>query len=189
MKVILFSRMRPPDDRCWTDVFSRQELDEIRNFNLRSLPSLPEDMKLYLDEFRSYTDIEELYEKVQERKLHPKRDPGLKWIQDSLCNCLKLFFAEYLPLTDQTEGDLLRRVWSCVDTVFDSSSLNGFSSSEARNFGRCLGGQRKIIRKATGHKMDMIFENESGEFVCAECGRFNDLNSTKELMGDFFKLP
>ncbi|KAI9354383.1 hypothetical protein BD770DRAFT_367469 [Pilaira anomala] len=145
-----------------------------------------------MDEFGTYNDIEELYE----RKLHPKRDPCLKWVQDSLYNCLKLYFAEYLPLTDQTEGDLLRRIWSCVDTVFDFSSLkcrsgekSRVSSSEGRNYDRCLGGVKKLTRKATGHKMDMIFKNESGEFGCAECGRFYDLNSTKKLMEGSFKLP
>ncbi|KAI9364102.1 hypothetical protein BD770DRAFT_309044, partial [Pilaira anomala] len=190
------SMIMDPDDRCWTDVFTSEELDEIRKFNLKPLPQLPEEMKLYMDEFRTYNDIEELYEKVQERKLHPKRDPCLKWVQDSLYNCLKLFFAEYLPLTDQTEGDLMRRIWSCVDTVFDFSSLkcrsgekSSVSSSEGRNYDRCLGGVKKLTRKATGHKMDMIFKNESGEFGCAECGRFYDLNSTKELMDGSFKLP
>ncbi|KAI9356356.1 hypothetical protein BD770DRAFT_390057 [Pilaira anomala] len=51
-------------------------------------------------------------------------------------HCIKLFLAEYFRLIDQTERDLLRRVWSYVDTVFDFSTLK-CRSREGRNQDRC----------------------------------------------------
>ncbi len=72
---------------------------------------------------------------------------------------------------------------------FYSGEKSSSSSSDGRNINRSLGGIEKIARKIPGRKMDMIFNADQMEYGCLECGRFNNLNSTKELMDGSFKLP
>lgn len=50
---------------------------------------------------------------------HPIKDPDLHWIQKSIVEALDLYFYKLLPLTDQSEADLLRRVWHFLEKCFD----------------------------------------------------------------------
>ena len=49
--------------------------------------------------------------------------PAREWIRNTLLDYLHLFKWGYLPLTDQLEGDMMRRIWRFIDTVFDDSKI------------------------------------------------------------------
>jgi hypothetical protein len=113
-----------PSDLRWKDIFSEVDLAEIKRFNLQPLPNLPNETQQFINTFKNITSIEELLKKVNLTTIDPIKNPSDKWVQDSFYNCIKLFLSNYFPLSDQTEGDLLRRVWQCLDTVFDDSEIN-----------------------------------------------------------------
>jgi hypothetical protein len=49
--------------------------------------------------------------------------PAREWVRNTLLDYFTLFKWGYLPLTDQVEGDMMRRVWRSIDTVFDDSKI------------------------------------------------------------------
>lgn len=64
-------------------------------------------------------DLELLYMHNNAKIFHPIKDPDLHWIQKSIVEALDLYFYKLLPLTDQSEADLLRRVWHFLEKCFD----------------------------------------------------------------------
>lgn len=53
-----------------------------------------------------------------------KKERDLDWAQTSIVNALQLYQAGYLPLTDQTEADILKRVWPLIDMGFDGTLVD-----------------------------------------------------------------
>lgn len=102
----------------------------------------------------------------------------------------------YFPLNDQTEADMLQRIWSLINTVFDHSCIDCRSgekssnaSADSRNINRTIASIDEIARKTSGRKVDMLFKANSMEFGCTECGRFGVYKNTKELTEGTFKMP
>lgn len=62
----------------------------------------------------------------QTRKHHFDFDSefDLDWAQQLMQSALRLFKSHYIPLTDQSEADIIRRIWYFVDTAFDDVSID-----------------------------------------------------------------
>jgi hypothetical protein len=92
---------------------------------LKKFPSLPQELKDYLQPLLKDTslDLNALYLKISETRLHPITDSAKEWAQSTILNTIKLFMCNYIPLTDQSEGDVIRRIWILLDTVFDHSTI------------------------------------------------------------------
>ena len=58
----------------------------------------------------------------QARSTHfdPINDFDMEWTQSTIETALRLYPANYFPLTDQTEFDILKRIWIFIDKVFDN---------------------------------------------------------------------
>lgn len=97
-----------------------------------------------------------------------------------------LFITNYLPITDQNERDLMRRVWSFIDTAFDTSELKfrvekeSRGSKLSRNKKRKLSAVDKMERQAIGLIPDMLIFYDKLEFGFAEVAKEDD--NTKELV-------
>ncbi|CAO0789700.1 unnamed protein product [Mucor circinelloides] len=96
----------------------------------------------------------------------------------------------YIPLTNQTESDVIRRIWILLDAVFDHSIIisRSSASSDSRNQSRTIASVDPMARKLCGRKVDMIFKSTSAELGCMECGHSDGVNTTKEMSDGLIKL-
>ncbi|CEI95224.1 hypothetical protein RMCBS344292_09416 [Rhizopus microsporus] len=107
-------------------------------------------------------------------------------------SALRLFKSYYIPLTDQSEADIIRRIWYFVDTAFDDVSIDvrmrekeSRASSSRQNQGRI-----NKERKKHGHKTDFLFKFNQGELDCAEVGKEDAGDGgTKEMKELGLKCP
>ncbi|KAI8883688.1 hypothetical protein K501DRAFT_272433 [Backusella circina FSU 941] len=159
------------------------------SLNQKKLDELPPLLNNYLEDLKKQQDIDALKTKLSEET----DCSACEWARCTVLEYLRLFKYQYLPLLDQTEGDMMRRIWFFIDTLFDSSSIQcrgGEKSSKAssisRNAERILSGIDKIRRKMVGRKVDLLFLRQSLEYCCCECGRYDD--ATKELNNSDFKM-
>jgi hypothetical protein len=112
-------------DKCWDEYFTEEELIEIKSYQLKKFPSLPVELKEYLQKLLEYTslDLDALYSELNTIRLHPVNDSAKEWAQSTILSTIKLFMCNYIPLTDQSESDVIRRIWILLDTVFDHSTI------------------------------------------------------------------
>ncbi|RCH82413.1 hypothetical protein CU098_005247, partial [Rhizopus stolonifer] len=154
-------------DKIWKKYSSGKEIFEIKSYNNKQFRDLPVVLRTYLDSLKESNDA------VTLKKSWTKNKHALRW--------------GYLPLTDQLEGDMMRRIWRFIDTVFDDSKVTcrgvektSRSSSASINTNRTLAGIERMERKLMGRKLDFIFYRQLFEYGCCECGRSE--NQTKELL-------
>ncbi|CAO3623644.1 unnamed protein product [Mucor fragilis] len=109
------------EDDCWNDYFSQEEINEISNAHALQLPSLPVDIKIFIEQLEA-TPKNALYENLN--SVPYPLDSDQKWVQDAYNSCLRLIKSGYFPLRgDVTEQGIGKRMWSCVDKCFDFSSV------------------------------------------------------------------
>ncbi|KAI8139962.1 hypothetical protein BJV82DRAFT_672060 [Fennellomyces sp. T-0311] len=152
--------------------FTRAEIRELKEHNVRPLPPCPSRLLEYLNE----CPISRTY------NFESKCD--LDWAQYSIQSALRLFQGNFFPITDQTEAEIIRRAWLFVDTAFDNSEISvrtgemeSLASSNRRNGGRSAGD-----RKIHGHRTDFLFKHSNQEFGCSEVGKKDCGDSgTKEV--------
>ncbi|KAG0743871.1 hypothetical protein G6F33_010833 [Rhizopus arrhizus] len=184
-------------DKRWDKYFTEEELIEIKSYQLKKFPPLPLEMKEYLQTLLKYTslDLDTLYCKLSTVRLHPVNDSAKEWAQSTILSTIKLFMCNYIPLTDQSESDIIRRIWILLDTVFDHSTIisrsggkSSSASSDSRNQSRTIASVDPMARKLCGRKIDMIFKSTSAELGCMVCGRSDGVNTTKEMSDSLIKL-
>lgn len=108
-------------------MFTKEDLEEIKTFQLKPLPSLPSNLENYFSKLQSLAiqdDLYKFYTLVKAANFDPEKDEALAWAQTTVLNTIKLFMCNYFPLSDQSEADILHRTWSLVDSVFVYSAIN-----------------------------------------------------------------
>lgn len=106
-------------DKIWKNYFSNEELFEIKRYNNKQFRDLPVLLRTYLDSFKESNDAASLKKKLDKEQTCP----ACEWVRNTLLEYFTLFKWGYLPLTDQLEGDMIRRVWRFIDTFFDDSKI------------------------------------------------------------------
>ncbi|KAG0171345.1 hypothetical protein DFQ29_008888 [Apophysomyces sp. BC1021] len=76
------------------------------------------------EEIQKIAIIETLEKQVRKRLFDFHIDFELDWAQYSIQTAIRPFRANYFPLTNQTEADIIRCVWSFIDTAFDNVKLD-----------------------------------------------------------------
>lgn len=107
-------------DSCWLDVFGKEERDEIRGFRCVDIPDLSVEVDTYLNQLEDL-DVSKLHERVDSGDF--KMESDSKWIQKSYRDAFRLLKSDFFPIQNQTEGSVVKRVWSCVDTCYDFSTI------------------------------------------------------------------
>lgn len=126
------------EDDHWSEWFTELELQEINAATERQKKHLPQEMKSYLDALPESDDINVLFNFLNEQQINPSDHRGLYFLKTTLLYSLDLFRISYLPITDQGESDIMRRIWVIIDWAFDGSNLkvrseNGsFASKKGR---------------------------------------------------------
>lgn len=65
-------------DKCCETIFIKEDLREIKTYQLQLLPTLPSGMQEYIDSLKSITDLDMLYTTLKQQELHPSKDPRLE---------------------------------------------------------------------------------------------------------------
>lgn len=103
----------------WKQYFSEKELLGIKSHNLKKLIELPSNLQAFINSLKDSSDIDTLKAKLDQEQ----NSPACEWVKYTILDFLALFKCRYLPLTDQLEGDMMRRVWRFIDTAFDDSNI------------------------------------------------------------------
>ncbi|OBZ80984.1 hypothetical protein A0J61_10968, partial [Choanephora cucurbitarum] len=134
-------------DKSWLKYFTPEEIKEIKNYQKKVLVYLPSTIEDYVKKLRECQDVTVLKSMLTKES----SDSSCEWIRSSLLQYIHLFQCNYLPLSAQTEGDILRRIWFFVDTAFDYSKIDcrggeksSKSSSAGRNAQRIIAGEEKM---------------------------------------------
>ncbi|KAI9274632.1 hypothetical protein BDA99DRAFT_432095 [Phascolomyces articulosus] len=185
-----------PQDNCWTEYFSTEELQEIKNHKKVVLDPIPDDLREYLYSYSGKHDVEGLFQHNIKKLYHPITQPDLHWAQKIIMEALDLYFYKYLPIDDHTEADLIHRVWHFIEKCYDESKIVVRSgekvsnaSSNRINGDRFVKGTEKMKKMEIGHKVDLLFTHEKQEFGCGEAGLKGDKNGMKAMIESNLKLP
>ncbi|KAI8147763.1 hypothetical protein BJV82DRAFT_306172 [Fennellomyces sp. T-0311] len=102
----------------------------------------------------------------KQQDFHPLTVPVLHWIHTSIVKALDIMYYKYLHKR-RTESDLLKHVWSIIDTCFysgDIDAVSGEATSKATsnyaNSSRSIAGIEACGRRKIGNKTDILFKTE-----------------------------
>ncbi|KAL7324747.1 hypothetical protein PS15p_209892 [Mucor circinelloides] len=124
----VYSMILDLSDINWKKCLTAEEINEIRTFKQKELVGLPSEVEDYIESLKKSTDSVALKTQLTE----DLDCSACSWIKCTLLEYLNLFKCNYLPLTDQSEGDVLRRVWFFLDTVFDNSKRDPVAASAGK---------------------------------------------------------
>ncbi|GES83206.1 hypothetical protein GLOIN_2v1741550 [Rhizophagus clarus] len=173
-----------PNDKIYVDeeVFTESELDEIREYNFKSMPEMPKDLLTYLNSFRvsNIPDLRNAILKSQQwdspynRQTHFDHD----WIRNTMYNLLHEYESGSLE-KDHLELWLLIHIWSFIDRVFGNvdgveatrSESSSRASSNRKNRNRTVSAIVSMKRKIMGRRGDLIIRKVSTEYGCSEAGK------------------
>ncbi|KAI7850074.1 hypothetical protein BDC45DRAFT_263654 [Circinella umbellata] len=110
-----------PLDPVWDNYFTEEEREEISNTSPPQLPPLTPKMIEYLQKFEGLTDLDDLFNKVNEENPTPKKDSDLYWLKQSIINGLELYYCGFFDKEVKSESDLLHRIWRPIYLCFDHS--------------------------------------------------------------------
>ncbi|KAI9470421.1 hypothetical protein BDB00DRAFT_777015, partial [Zychaea mexicana] len=164
------------NDQVWINWFpDERDLNAIVNTKKKRLPPICVELITYLDTFVGKKTYHELMNHACSKffDLENEAESEMDWAQSSIETALRLYPAQFFPLTDQTESDILKRVWIFIDKAFDnipidirSGEMASNASSLRRNLGRAINN-----RKAQGHKTDLLMKSEHYEYGCCVAGK------------------
>lgn len=112
------------NDSNWEKYFSKEELDEINNtVQDFQIQKSPEEFDEFIANVPKTTDIKIIFNYLNRCVIDPFENKGLYWFKKSLQDAAYHFITGYYPITDESERDIVRRVWSFIGESFDSSEL------------------------------------------------------------------
>ncbi|KAG2236271.1 hypothetical protein INT48_008631 [Thamnidium elegans] len=166
------------------NVFSNNELNEIKSYNTKERPRMDISLRKYLNSFNKTTadEIRREISKPQEfdQEYNREFDGDFDWIRHSIYTLLRLYESNKLKKPHRE---------SCQE-------CSSVSSSKRKNKDRLIGGIEVRERKKMGYRCDMIFcENRIGhddsiEYGASEAGKMYDGDQgTKRLEEGSKKLP
>ncbi|KAI7868615.1 hypothetical protein BDF14DRAFT_1693001, partial [Spinellus fusiger] len=93
-------------DKIWKKHFVEEELLDIKAYNNKRLNDLPPSLQTYIDHLITSANSISLKKKL----VQEQTSPACEWLRNIILEYIRLFRWNYLPLTDQLEGDIMRRV-------------------------------------------------------------------------------
>lgn len=195
-----FSLIVETSDPIWKEVFTKEELREIRNYKAPVLPSIDEDVKNYLASFDQ--DVlkkpKDFYDHAFANKFEFGTSTTKRWIQKSVIEVAEVFEnTERIQLNDFSEGDLFNKIWQFTFKCFKDSPIEAklgervsTACSLGRNESRGLEGINRRERKVMGAKVDILFKAGRHEVGSCEVGKKDVLPIDDKYLDDgLMKLP
>ncbi|CAG8681863.1 8217_t:CDS:10, partial [Racocetra persica] len=182
------------------NVFTKIELCEIRQFQVKEMLLMSLDLVKYINSFNLKTTSEirkQIFSPDQiDQDFNRLRDFDRDWIRNTIHNLLQEYESNTLT-KDHLELWILVHIWSFTDKVFNNIEkvkvVRGEScsllSSAQKNRKRTMSRIANMKRKVLGKRGNMIIRKIIAEFGCAEAGRqFESENGTKLLHERGFKI-
>lgn len=91
-------------------------MEETSRFRSVELPAMSVEVETYLQELADL-NLQQLYSKVDSGVYGLASD--CSWLQKLYRDGIRLLQSDFFPLESQTEDNVVRRVWSCLDSCFD----------------------------------------------------------------------
>lgn len=107
-------------DINWKKDLTAEEINKFKTFKQKELVGLPSEVEDSIESLKKSTVSVALKTQLTENL----NCSACSWIERTLLEYLNLFNCKHLPLTDQSQGEVLRRVWFFLDTVFDNSKIS-----------------------------------------------------------------
>ncbi|KAI8336859.1 hypothetical protein EDC96DRAFT_450383 [Choanephora cucurbitarum] len=182
-------------------VFTKEELDEIKSFKIKDLPSIPAKTLNYLNLYKQAKTTAEvrqmlLLKQSWDEKFDRKASHDLDWIRHSYYTLARELERGNLDSADNSETWLLAHIWTIVDRVFDDLEVDvvrgesaSLASSIRKNKNRIPKGREKLERKKMGRRLDMILRMKNMEVGGGEAGKEKADNDAKLLHERDLKLP
>ncbi|KAI8094823.1 uncharacterized protein B0P05DRAFT_461553, partial [Gilbertella persicaria] len=182
-------------------VLTMEELDEIKSFNLKDLPSINAKTHDYLNLYKEAKIAGEVRKILTSKQswddeFDRKESHDLDWIRHSYYTLTRELECGSLDGTDKSETWLLAHVWATIDRVFDDVELDvvrgesaSLASSLRKNKDRIPQGVEKLERKKMGRRLDMILRKKNLELGAGEAGKATGDNDAKLLRERDLKLP
>ncbi|CAG8484948.1 10822_t:CDS:2 [Funneliformis caledonium] len=191
-----------PDDETYNSIFTEKELDEIRSYNSKEFPEVPDGLIEYLLKYDK-DSLEELREVLAEKESWEGKyyDKSIhfdfEWIKRSMHNLINEYDNDNLK-SGRHENWYLVHFWSLIDNSL--SDLNNVyiargevcsnASANRKNRHRMSQGITRLKRKELGRRNDLIIRKNKREYGCSEAGRcFKGENDTKILKERGLKCP
>ncbi|KAI8636323.1 hypothetical protein BD408DRAFT_426326 [Parasitella parasitica] len=198
-----------PYDSNYTtyNVFSQNELQEIINYQKKSLPTAPDSLKHFLNKYNKKTTAELRFALGKSHTLHADYNKDESFDEDWINSVVYSLVREY------EHGNMARchheqwyqsHIWSMIESCFDKleniEAVCGESASlgskKRMNEGRGIESITKATRLRCGHKCDLIFRQYniqhsiSLEFGASEAKPTVENESGTNFMKEgFYKLP
>ncbi|KAI9279526.1 hypothetical protein BC943DRAFT_355189 [Umbelopsis sp. AD052] len=192
-----------PLDPTWEQlkVFTKEELHEMATFRSRKLPPLPDELALFINDFK-LTNIKGIREALwRQRDFDMDFDRNMSfdkdWVRNVVHSILMELEAGQLS-QNHLEPWLISHVWSTLDRCFgDLDSVNvvrGESTSSAsglrKNESRIAASTSPLKRLVMGHRADFLIRKLQTEYACGESGKsYTGEKDTKLLLERDLKMP
>ncbi|KAI9466423.1 hypothetical protein BDB00DRAFT_880662 [Zychaea mexicana] len=172
-------------DKHWGDVFSKEELDEMRSFGDPILPEIPQELAPKISEPRKMTSAVDAYNLARKLDYNIVTEPLLAWLALSVMDTAKYFIdSTSEPTSSLLKSDKLYYLWA-LSTRF-STALNE-ANAAARNTKRKLSAIEPIANKKMGSRTDTIYKISNIELGCLEIG--GQVDETKDFKDSMIKMP
>ncbi|RIA79722.1 hypothetical protein C1645_47907 [Glomus cerebriforme] len=190
-----------PDDENYIQqgIFTCEELEEIKNFDKKELPLMPNDLLKYLNSFRKTSDLRELIFRpgLHDQPFDRSKNFDYDWIRNTIYNLVLEYEANHLT-KDHLEAWIMLHIWTFIDKAFldiDGMEITrgescSYASSNRRNSRRVVASTSPIKRRAMGRRGDLIIRKWHSEYGCSEAGKiFDGKNGTKIIKEGGLKMP
>ncbi|KAI7856326.1 hypothetical protein BDC45DRAFT_503668 [Circinella umbellata] len=169
----------------WLKKFDEPDWQEIMGKNKVELDVVDSRIATYLESFLGKHSFKELMEQARSTHFDPINDFDMDWAQSTIETALKLYPTNYFPLTDQTESDILKRIWIFIEKAFDNLPVvvrSGEMESESSRDRRNLDNLNENTKRH-GHRADLLIKESHNEFGFCEAGKDDhDSEGTKLKM-------
>ncbi|KAI7858168.1 hypothetical protein BDC45DRAFT_565515 [Circinella umbellata] len=183
------------EDHHWIDVFTTEELKEIRKEGGPILRPIPKDLEEKLKDLQDMTSALQAYRYGHQLDHDPINDHLMSWLSETLVVTSRYFLkGNCNDIESMKESDKLYYLWGFLNKIFFGSSVKALGkemTSEAN--AAALNGKRKLSavdatnKKKMGRRTDTIYKASGVELDCLEIG--HQVDSTKEMKDSMIKLP
>lgn len=91
--------------------FTESEIEEIKEHLKIDYHQFSAQMVQFLNDILPKSNnTDEVFDYMQNQNVNPKTDPDLYWLKTNIESIACMFISNYLPITDQNERDLMRRL-------------------------------------------------------------------------------
>lgn len=111
-------------DKTWLKYFTKSEINEMIFHNTKTMPSISAETSSFLKKIGKLKTANDFYEFHRSAGVTSEMDKEKAWILLSIYNAFALVTTGKLTAGDKSEAYYVHRVWSMIETAFDTSPVS-----------------------------------------------------------------